>query len=205
MTNLMGKRELNKARKRAEIVSIATRLFLEHGYAATSMSSIAEELGGSKATLWAHFGSKEELFAAVIDQQVETFSRDIDEVLTSQTYSLPALRRACLRFQDCLLRDNAVLLFSLILSEGGRFPEIKEMFYSRGPAKVRKCIAVFYATRYTQADAERLTLLTMAAISGYRSDILLRPVKPTRAEQEAFVDSFVDLIARSASPEDDAS
>lgn len=192
----MGKRELNKARKRAEIVDIATRSFLDHGYAATSMSAIAEELGGSKATLWAHFGSKEELFAAVIDLQVETFSRDIDEVLTSQTFSIPALRRACLRFLDCLLRDNAVRLFSLVLSEGARFPEIREMFYSRGPAKVRRCIIEFYATRFSEADAARLTQLTMTAMSGYRSDTLLRPAKPKRAELETFVGDFVDMIAR---------
>lgn len=198
MKNQIGKRELNRARRRAEIVSVATRSFLERGYAATSMSAIAEELGGSKATLWAHFGSKEELFAAVIDQQVDTFSRDIDEVLTSQTYSLPALRRAFQRFLDCLLRDNAVRLFNLVLSEGGRFPEIREMFYSRGPAKVRKCMAEFFATRFTETDSERLTQLTVATLSGYRSEILLRPVMPTKAEREAFIDDFVDLIALSA-------
>jgi AcrR family transcriptional regulator len=67
MTDMIGKRQLNKARKREAIVQVATRAFLENGYAATSMSAIADELGGSKATLWAHFSSKEELFAAVID------------------------------------------------------------------------------------------------------------------------------------------
>lgn len=195
MREMPGKRELNKARKRAEIVALATRSFLDQGYAATSMSAIAEQLGGSKATLWGHFSSKAELFAAVIDRQVDTFSQDIEEVLTSQTFSLPALRRACLRYLDCLLRNDAVRLFSLVISEGKRFPEITEMFHSRGPAKVRECIAKFFATRLEQADAGRLTQLTVAAISGYRADILLRPFKPTRAEQERFIDSFVDLIA----------
>jgi TetR/AcrR family transcriptional regulator, mexJK operon transcriptional repressor len=195
MTNLMGKRELNKARKRAEIVDIATRSFFEQGYAATTMSAIAEELGGSKATLWAHFSSKEELFAAVIDLQVGSFSRDIDEVLTSQTYSVPALRRLCMRFLECLMRDNAVRLFTLILSEGERFPEIREMFYSRGPERVRKCIVKFYATQFDQAEAERLMQMTVSAISGYRSDVQLRPKRPTKAEQEDFVDCLVDLIA----------
>lgn len=194
MQNMIGKRELNKARKRTEIVDIATHWFLEHGYAATSMSAIAEELGGSKATLWAHFCSKEDLFAAVIDQQVETFSGDIDEVLTNQSFSLPGLRRVCLRFLDCLLRDNAVRLYRLVLSEGSRFPVISEMFYARGPAKLRKCIIEFYATRFGEEDARRLTRLTLAAITGYRSDILLRPDKPTAAERETFVDDLIAMI-----------
>ena len=203
MTNLMGKRELNKARKRAEIVDVATRSFFDHGYAATSMSAIAEELGGSKATLWAHFSSKEELFAAVIDKQVESFSRDVDEVLISQTYSVPALRRVCLRFLDCLMRDSAVRLFTLVLSEGGRFPEITEMFYTRGPAKVRRCVAEFYETAFSPEESAKLTRLTMAAISGYRSDILLRPVKPSMAEREAFAESLVEMLSRQAPAETD--
>ncbi|HKT84549.1 MAG TPA: TetR/AcrR family transcriptional regulator [Novosphingobium sp.] len=189
-----GKRELNKARKRAEIVAIATRCFLEHGYDATSMSAIAEELGGSKATLWGHFSSKEDLFAAVIDKQVDTFAQDIGEVLTGPNFSLPALRRACLRYLECLLRDSAERLFSLVISEGKRFPEITEMFYTRGSAKVREGVAAFYATRFDQAEAARLAQLTVAAISGYRSEILLRPVKPTAAELEYFIDSLVDTI-----------
>lgn len=194
MKELMGKRELNKARKRAEIVNIATRSFFEQGYAATTMSGIAEEVGGSKATLWGHFGSKEELFAAVLDHQIDSFSRDIDEVLTSQTFSVPAFRRACLRFLDCLLRDNSVRLFRLVLGEGERFPEVAEMFYSRGPVKLRKCFIEFCSTQFADADAERLSRVTIAAITGYRSDILLRPVRPSAAEHEAFVDNLIALI-----------
>src|SRR3546814_16443040 len=44
--HMMGKREMNKARKRAEIVAIATRSLFYHGYASTSTSAIAEKLGG---------------------------------------------------------------------------------------------------------------------------------------------------------------
>lgn len=194
MQNMMGKRELNKARKREEIVEIATRSFFDHGYAATSMSAIAEALGGSKATLWAHFGSKAELFTAVIDRQVESFSRDIGEVLINQRFSLPALRRACLRFLDCLLREDAVNLFRVVMCEGERFPEIAEAFYSRGPATVRKCVVDLYTTAFAPPDAERLAGLTMAAMTGFRADILLRAVRAGNAEREAFVDSVIGLI-----------
>ena len=195
MTVSIGKRELNKARKRAEIVQVATRLFFEQGYAATTMSAIADALGGSKATLWAHFSSKEELFAAIVDLQVEAFSRDVDEVLTGQTFSLPALRRACLRFIDCLLRKNSILLYRLVMSEGERFPEIKVMFYERGPVKLRTCITEFFATRFEDEEAARLTQCTMSAVTGYRTDVLLRPSRATRAQHEAFVDNLLSHVA----------
>ena len=52
--------------KRREIVAVATRLFEELGYDRTSMSLISEQLGGSKATLYGYFKSKEELLEAVL-------------------------------------------------------------------------------------------------------------------------------------------
>ncbi|WP_243652518.1 TetR/AcrR family transcriptional regulator [Novosphingobium sp. PhB165] len=173
---------------------MATRSFFERGYGATSMSAIADELGGSKATLWAHFASKEDLFAAVVDNKVEAFSKDVDEVLTSQSFSFSALRRACLRFLDCLLREDSVQLFRLVVSEGERFPEITEMFYSRGPEKFRSCVTRFFATSFSEAEAQRLTLLIVSAMVGYRSDVLMRPVKPTLRDREGFVDNAIGLI-----------
>lgn len=58
--------------KRLEIVRIAAELFQEQGYEQTSMSAISEQLGGSKATLYGYFRSKEELFLAVINQEIQT-------------------------------------------------------------------------------------------------------------------------------------
>lgn len=52
--------------KRRQIVGIASQLFQELGYERTSMSLISEKLGGSKATLYGYFKSKEELLQAVL-------------------------------------------------------------------------------------------------------------------------------------------
>lgn len=58
--------------KRREIVKIATELFEQHGYDRTSMSMISEKVGGSKATLYGYFNSKEELLQAVLNYDVTT-------------------------------------------------------------------------------------------------------------------------------------
>lgn len=197
----LSKRELNKVRKRAEIVRIASGMFLEQGYAATTMSGIADAVGGSKATLWAHFASKEDLFTAVVDLHVETFARDVDEVLTGQSFSIPALRRACLRFIDCLLRTSSVMLYRLVTSEGERFPEIKEAFYTRGPIKLRGAISTFFATAFDAEEAARLTQLISSAVTGYRSDVLLRPTPADLAEHVAFVENLIGHISWPAPPE----
>ena len=51
--------------KRQEIIEIAAQLFEDLGYDRTSMSLISERVGGSKATLYGYFKSKEELLLAV--------------------------------------------------------------------------------------------------------------------------------------------
>jgi len=61
-----ARRDENHAKKRREILDVAGRHFLDHGYAATTMSAIASEMGGSKTTLWDHFPSKQELLEAFL-------------------------------------------------------------------------------------------------------------------------------------------
>jgi AcrR family transcriptional regulator len=64
--------------KRNEIVRVAADLFEEMGYDRCSMATLSERLGGSKATLYGYFPSKEELLRAVLDFQVAT---DADRIM----------------------------------------------------------------------------------------------------------------------------
>lgn len=67
--------------KRDEIVRIAAELFEKHGYDRCSMAALSERLGGSKATLYGYFPSKEDLLRAVIQCEVATeFDRILDEL-----------------------------------------------------------------------------------------------------------------------------
>jgi AcrR family transcriptional regulator len=56
--------------KRHEIVMAAWDVFRAKGFDATSMSDVSERLGGSKATLYRYFPSKEALFAAALEQVI---------------------------------------------------------------------------------------------------------------------------------------
>jgi AcrR family transcriptional regulator len=63
--------------KRREIVEAAAALFVEQGYDRTSMSAISDRVGGSKATLYGYFSSKEELLKAVLEYDVAQESLDL--------------------------------------------------------------------------------------------------------------------------------
>jgi AcrR family transcriptional regulator len=66
--------------KRDEIVRIAADMFQKHGYDRCSMAALSERLGGSKATLYGYFPSKEDLLRAVIKCEVASeFDRIANE------------------------------------------------------------------------------------------------------------------------------
>lgn len=67
ITNIMRVRTEGKRR---EIVETAAELFVEQGFERTSMSAIAERVGGSKATLYGYFSSKDDLLRAVLEYDV---------------------------------------------------------------------------------------------------------------------------------------
>ena len=117
------------------ILAAAKRSFLENGFGAVSMDAIAREAAVSKATVYAHFAGKEELFGAVIGRECEQrfagFSageldpRDVRRSLTT-------LGR---RFLDLLLSPDALALHRLILGEVGRFPALGRVFWHAGPER----------------------------------------------------------------------
>jgi AcrR family transcriptional regulator len=189
-----GKRELNKAKKREEIVAVARRWFFEQGYAATSMSAIADELGGSKTTLWSHFSSKEELFFAVVDRQVEWFAQDVERALAVNQFSTATLRKLCLRLIDQLCDGGPSQLYRLVVSEGERFPEILETFFRLGPSRLRSRINQFFAIRFPEPDASDLSRIVLAAVLGFRSEALVSPSRPTRQDREYFVDTLIGRL-----------
>jgi AcrR family transcriptional regulator len=72
-------------KKRNEIIQMAAELFDALGYERTSMSAIAARVGGSKATLYGYFESKEELLRAVLDHDVnEEADRLMQEFLAEK-------------------------------------------------------------------------------------------------------------------------
>jgi AcrR family transcriptional regulator len=64
--------------KRDEIIRIATELFEKFGFERCSMAALSERVGGSKATLYGYFPSKEDLLRAVLDCEV---AKDADHVI----------------------------------------------------------------------------------------------------------------------------
>jgi TetR/AcrR family transcriptional regulator len=70
------KRRLKAPERRIQLLRIAKGLFSEHGFEKTTAKEIAEAAGVTEAIVFRHFGSKQELYASILDRKAEEIGID---------------------------------------------------------------------------------------------------------------------------------
>ncbi len=92
---------------RARIQQVAVELFTEHGYDGTSLREIAERLGVTKAALYYHFKSKED----IIQSLVEDYQEQMNELIGwagSQPRNADARREILVRYMHIVAERDQV-------------------------------------------------------------------------------------------------
>jgi len=138
-----SQRERSKAKRRAAIIEVATQTFLENGYEATTMTAIAQRMGGSKGTLWSYFTTKDELLAAVIDYLSSAFQLFMGMILDTEQDMVVTLTKFCETFIERISRPEAIALQRMVLSQADRSPHVARIFHERGPAVNHRMVANF--------------------------------------------------------------
>ena len=73
---------ISKTRNR--LVECARELFARQGFEATTMNDIARESGKGRRTLYTYFKSKDDIYFAVIETELERLSDRLDELSTKR-------------------------------------------------------------------------------------------------------------------------
>lgn len=156
-----GLRERNRLRAREDIGRAARRLFLEEGYAQTSVERVAAAAGVSLRTVFRHFRQKEDLVFFEHDQDVQRL-RDMlaaaDPATDSLTCLLDAVRALYVRSPP---DPDAPALMALMDGE----PDLRRRAAELASDHERT-IAEFLAARSgpTARDRRRALLLAGAAM-----------------------------------------
>ena len=198
--------------KRTAIVGAATRVFLDKGYGAASMDAIADEAGVSKQTVYSHFGSKETLFEAIIEDKC-------NELLSRVSMQAPSLKSADAHdperifknmgesFLLTVLAAPSMALFRVVIAESGRFPELAEAFYRAGPAVALDNLAslledLHQAGTLSVPDPSSSAKLFYAMLRGdlYIRRLLDLAAEPTPAERNAVVNEAVAAFLTAHAP-----
>ena len=117
---------------RAAILRVGRSAFLKEGYSDTSMSEIAARAGISKATLYNHFPSKEELFIAVCEEESTQALAPLFEGGEMRGDIREVLEHFVQRTLSLLLSDDLQAFYRLVVAESARFPEIGRTAYEFG-------------------------------------------------------------------------
>ena len=74
---------------RTRLIEVAIDLFTRHSFAGTSLQMIADELGFTKAAIYHHFRTREQLLAAVLEPMLDEL-RTVVESAETQTHGARA-------------------------------------------------------------------------------------------------------------------
>ncbi|MFJ3200196.1 TetR/AcrR family transcriptional regulator [Streptomyces sp. NPDC086989] len=132
------------ARKREAILEAARTVFLREGFGA-GVDQLAAEAGVSKVTIYNHFGSKENLFNAVIgqtlDEALEVAQSVIQAKLAESDDVRTDLLEACRTWVAGLTTPEVLALRNVIAGERHRFPELGATWQEEGPGRQHAALA----------------------------------------------------------------
>lgn len=120
------------------IIAAATELFLRDGYSETSIDRILEQSGGSKATLYSYFPTKDDLFRAVTDSVVEN---DKQPELSARDDVLETLRAFAEQRLNVIFSPSHRALLRVVIAERQKFPDLARTYHETGPKKSRELMA----------------------------------------------------------------
>ncbi len=118
------------------------------------MDQLIAVTGGSKATLYRYFSSKQQLFEAIIDDLSATTIPGDDDVELSSLGLAEGLHRLGTGIGMAALSEEATVLFRLALGEYNRFPELGRMLFERGPAVSYQRFRVFIAAKQAAGEVK---------------------------------------------------
>jgi TetR/AcrR family transcriptional repressor of mexJK operon len=195
---------------RQRLRSAAHRLFLQHGYLATSVDAILAEAGiSSKETFYRHYTNKEAIFADVLahltlsqpgfSQKLATLPKPRD--LLSLREALTLLSREIL---SMMTQPGYLPLVRMIIAEAPRFPQLGTLFFSTVTARGLAILGTLLQEAREQeiiADVD-LDAVIHTLLGGLLTYVIMHLVLGEEVSHPALdrADAVVEVIMRALTP-----
>lgn len=195
--------------KREQIIEGAKRVFLRGGFDSVSMNDITREAGVSKGTIYVYFENKEDLFAAMIQQErsrvVETVRHKLDE-------NKP-LRQTLIEFGVTLAThitaDPTIRAMRIVLGVTDRMPQLACGFFGATPENGHTVLHAFLKRKVAAGelaipdpDLASRQFIEMAMAGMFKQRLFgVMTEPPTPAMLEYTVSSAADVFLKSYLPE----
>jgi len=135
--------------KKNQIAAAALPLFLENGFKGTSIDMVVKASEVSKATVYNHFPDKAALMLATLSLWLEA-NKPLIAPLQGMTDFDEFVQRHW-------LTDEAVRLYALVIGEGWRFPEAKQLFWTHFDRRWRQALG-YLSSNATAIEADAIDM-----------------------------------------------
>jgi TetR/AcrR family transcriptional repressor of mexJK operon len=135
-----------KIDKRGQLLNVASKFFLKHGYEKGSINALARTSGISKESIYRYFKSKEQLFEAVIEKELENYTTELGRLMegVEELNELEGLTRTGEAILKVLTSERTLAMRRLIFQTVGRNPEIGRHYYKIGPRFAYKALEKYF-------------------------------------------------------------
>jgi AcrR family transcriptional regulator len=190
----------NRPEKTAAILDGAMQVFLEQGYAGTTMDKVASAARVSKPTVYNHFQDKEALFNALMEKLVlekEWAKCPLDlQNFSSEPANIVLKRIANEVLDNCTNSCEQMTFIRLVIGESGRFPELSKSFVTNMDKPIISALSHYFANLNIPAPdvAARMFMGTLVFFLMTSEMMGGKDIIPI--ERDYLVDNLINMIMK---------
>lgn len=199
----MKSKPVNHLPKDEAILMAAIDLFLDKGYASTTMDAIADAAGFTKQTVYAYFSSKDTLFTQMIVYLCERPSAYKAPAYSGKATFTNLLYAHGSALLSLITQPEVLATTRLVISESDRYPEIAKLYYESGTQRLVLATAQFL----DECNAKKLAKIPnthsaasyfLAMLKGQYYVRMILGVKPSPSQKskEAHVRETVSMFEK---------
>jgi TetR/AcrR family transcriptional repressor of mexJK operon len=187
--------------KRAQVLLAARSVFLDQGYDGASMDAIAAAAAVSKATVYAYFDGKEQLFTEMVAGYCDEQKAAVAEIEDEHLPIGDALNRILTTLMRYLAHPRALAFSTMIVGQSARFPELGRIFVETGAVELQGQLAgvLRRAAERGELEVEEPALVAELLIAMVRGVVQSRSLRaggapPAESELAAIAAAAAGLV-----------
>ncbi len=202
--------ERRKDARPQELLAAALDLFVERGYASTRLEDVARRAGVSKGTLYLYFTNKEELFKAVVRENIVPALGEAEDIISSfDGHSADLLRCVMHGWWERLGATKASGIIKLVMAEAGNFPDLAQFYQEEVINRSTTMIASMFRRARERAEFRPIddAVMTQVLIAPMLMLITWKhtvgPCGEGKLDPLVFLDAFLDMALHGLLPAPD--
>ena len=192
--------ERRKDARPQELLAAALDLFVERGYASTRLEDVARRAGVSKGTLYLYFTNKEELFKAVVRENIVPALGEAEDIIsTFEGHSADLLRCVMLGWWERLGATKVSGIIKLVMAEAGNFPDLAQFYQEEVIARSTRLMVSMFERAIARKEFRPVDVNTMTQVLIAPMLMLVTwkhsvgPCNMGQLDPLAFVEAFLDM------------